>query len=248
MTLVLPADQVGATSWSLSRGDCCPWPEERGARRGTAEAADQLRLFLPILIQALSLQLLPLEFIPFLNLQIGVEVGQLQRRKIELREKRGRLTPSCTVTNDSPEETDLGEEMPGGGAGILGAQDPACAPARECQRGLCAQRGAHRPLGPRPTLQPRGTLCPQGAPGRQRPESIGAGQTGRLALQPWQTPGPQGALRRWRSPGRWRPAHRRWGDRPACPPAWTPGACAHLGAGTQAHGHWARRRNFSLRV
>lgn len=72
-------------------------------KRGTAEAADQLRLLLPVLIQALSLQLLPFEFIPFLNLQIGVEVGQLQRRKVQLREerKRGRLTTSRVVTNGS---------------------------------------------------------------------------------------------------------------------------------------------------
>lgn len=32
LTLVLPADQVRATSWSLSRGDCCPWPEGEARR------------------------------------------------------------------------------------------------------------------------------------------------------------------------------------------------------------------------
>lgn len=86
-----------------------PLPLARGERRkgtekrGTAEAADQPCLLLPVLIQTLSLQLLPFEFIPFLNLQISVEVGQLQRRKVQLREerKRGRLTTSRVVTNGS---------------------------------------------------------------------------------------------------------------------------------------------------
>lgn len=159
----------------------------------------------------------------------------------------------------------------GGGARVLGAQDPTHAPARECQRGLCALRGAHRPLGPRPTLQPRWTLRPQGVPGLRRPER------GRWGDRPAHPPAsadtassgsPRASAacapalgRQAGSPSSLGGHHvprEPWGisslstgpeeDRPAHPPAWTLGTCAHLGAGTQAHGCWARPRNFSLHV
>ena len=127
---------------------------EGSEKRSTTEAADQLRLFLPVLIQALSLQLLPLEFIPLLNLQISVEVGQLQRRKIQLREeeKRGRLTTSCMVTNDSPEETDLREETPEVGRTSRG---PGCSRFRSRSR----------------TRMSKGPLCTVWSPPALRPQA-----------------------------------------------------------------------------
>ena len=127
---------------------------EGSEKRSTTEAADQLRLFLPVLIQALSLQLLPLEFIPLLNLQISVEVGQLQRRKIQLREeeKRGRLTTSCMVTNDSPEETDLREETPEVGRTSRG---PGCSRSRSRSR----------------TRMSKGPLCTAWSPPALRPQA-----------------------------------------------------------------------------
>ena len=125
-----------------------------GSEKGsTAEAADQLRLFLPVLIQALSLQLLPLEFVPLLNLQISVEVGQLQRRKIQLQEeKRGRLTTSCMVTNDSSEETDLREETPEAGRRSPG---PGCSRSRSRSR----------------TRMSKGPLCTAWSPPALRPQA-----------------------------------------------------------------------------
>lgn len=45
---------------------------------------DQLGFFLPILVQAFHLQFLPVEFVPFLYLQVRVELSQLHRRQMKL--------------------------------------------------------------------------------------------------------------------------------------------------------------------
>ena len=97
-----------------------PLPSDKVGTQGTTEAAHQLCFLLPVFVQAFGLQLLPGEFIPFLYLQISMELGQLHRRQLQLGDTgRGPVTIGHVMDQRHwPEEADPGE----GGRETLGAE------------------------------------------------------------------------------------------------------------------------------
>ena len=125
LTLILPPNHVRWGAGAASPGRRLPQTELR-RRRGTAEAASQFCLLLAVLIQAFRLHLLPLEFVPFLYLQISVELRQSHRGKVQL---RGRQRARDHQPHGAQPRS-LGETGPGGEVPELGrwSQGPAHAP------------------------------------------------------------------------------------------------------------------------
>lgn len=70
-------------------------------KKDTIEIAYKFCFFLSVFIQAFGLQFLPAEFIPFLDLQISMELRQFHRRKLKLPgDNRGHVTCDNRLRDD----------------------------------------------------------------------------------------------------------------------------------------------------